>query len=99
MNHATLRVFFFLLLSAVKRGGGHPLLPHVCRVGVAATDCTAVGSCECYRACERMYALSGHQAYCHNTSGTPSSWHELLRCVDSDLGCAPRVVPATRRLC
>ena len=87
------RLCLFLAAAACLRCcGSHPLLPHECRVGLVPTDCKAIGSCLCYRACERAFALSGHQPYCHNTSDVPETWHELLRCVCG----ASRVVPRLR---
>ena len=54
----------------------HKHVPRECRVGLHVTDCASGGTCECFRACERMHWFWG-PAYCHNAS-SPATFTELL---------------------
>ena len=73
----TFTVFFIVLSATYWRVSSHPWLPQACRVGpFHITDCASGGTCECFRACERLYAFWG-PAYCHNVS-RPSTFTELL---------------------
>lgn len=67
---------FVLVYFTVHVGNGHQWLPSECRVGLSTTDCASGGTCECFRACERLYAFWG-PAYCHNVSH-PRTFKELL---------------------
>ena len=65
-----------LISAFVVFAHAHKHVPDACRVGLHTTDCASGGTCECFRACERMHWFSG-PSYCHNVS-LPDTFTELL---------------------
>lgn len=64
---------FFVIFRGVR---AHKHLPDACRVGLHYTDCASGGTCDCFRACERLSWFYG-PSYCHNAS-QPATFTELL---------------------